>query len=496
MKRKYCPIFNQFMFSIFILFLFISMPFGTTFQANNVSSTDVLFRICFSEPEMMITNDRFTISSFETDNTIEIENISLPVKPLRLLLPKGKMMDEITVEITNPISIETHNFNQKDLIKNHEFITHAKTEKDVFEFVGCYWICGYPVVFLNLYPVFYEFENEQFYYYKEINVYISTQTADYSPVIRNKSTDYESIYSIVDNKEMISSYSLFQLTTQSDTLDYLIITNETLADSPLEDNFDYFTYHKEQQGISTNVVTVEEILSDPAYGVNGTWGDNNPLNPFYQTAITHNFSLFDDAQARIRNYIRYAYAKFGVTYVLLAGDADVNNPDQNIIPVRGLFANESGLPLINKSMRMGEEEDDIPSDVYYACLDGNFNTDMDAHFGESPDRNQLTGVDEADLLSEVSVGRACVDSFEEIAYFVEKTLRYESLNDDLYLDKILFVGEYLGFPGISAYGGNYKDEMKPLLPDTFNLVTLYDRDMAMNWDKQDLIDIINDAPPH
>ncbi|MBS3748572.1 MAG: hypothetical protein KGY67_02600, partial [Candidatus Thermoplasmatota archaeon] len=42
----------------------------------------------------------------------------------------------------------------------------------------------------------------------------------------------------------------------------------------------------------------------------------------------------------------------------------------------------------------------------------------------------------------------------------------------------------------------YKDEMKPLLPDTFNLVTLYDRDMAMNWDKQDLIDIINDAPPH
>ena len=496
MKRTYNPIFNQFLFSILILFLFISMPLGNAFQTNNVSSTDVLFRTSFSEPEIMITNDRFTIFSSETDTEMEIENLRLPVKPLRLLLPEGKMIDEITVETSIPLSVETHNFNQATLIKNHEFMTHNKTKKDVFEFVGCYRICGYSVVFLNLYPVFYELENEQFYYYEEMNVHISTKTADHSPVIRKKSTDYESVHSIVDNKEMISSYSNFQLNTQSDTVDYLIITNETLSDSPLEDNFDYFTYQKEQQGISTSIVTVEEILNNPVYGVNGTWGDNNPSNPFYQTAITHNYSLFDDVQARIRNYIRYAYAEFGVNYVLLAGDADVNNPDQNIIPARGLFANESGLPLINKSVRLGEEEDDIPSDVYYACLDGNFNIDMDAHFGESPDRNQLTGVDESDLLSEVSVGRACVDSSEEIAYFVEKTLRYDSLNDDLYLAKMLFVGEYLGFPGISVYGGNYKDEIKPLIPDAFNLVRLYDRDMTTNWDKHDLVDIINDAPPH
>src|SRR6056297_3552188 len=176
MKRTYNPIFNQFLFSILILFLFISMPLGNAFQTNNVSSTDVLFRTRFSEPEIMITNDRFTIFSSETDTEMEIENLRLPVKPLRLLLPEGKMIDEITVETSIPLSIETHNFNQATLIKNHEFMTHNKTKKDVFEFVGCYRICGYSVVFLNLYPVFYELENEQFYYYEEMNVHISTKT--------------------------------------------------------------------------------------------------------------------------------------------------------------------------------------------------------------------------------------------------------------------------------------------------------------------------------
>ena len=57
-----------------------------------------------------------------------------------------------------------------------------------------------------------------------------------------------------------------------------------------------------------------------------------------------------------------------------------------------------------------DEEDDIPSDIYYSNLDGNFNYDLDNHFGECADRNNLSLVDEADLLSEIYIGRACVDS--------------------------------------------------------------------------------------
>jgi hypothetical protein len=268
----------------------------------------------------------------------------------------------------------------------------------------------------------------------------------------------------------------------------------------LEDSFDYLIDAKEQQGLTGAIYTVENIIDNPDYSVNGTWGDNNPLNPFYigGQEITHNFSRFDDVQARIRNFIRYAYMELGTEYVLLGGDADKNNDKENIIPVRGLFANESGLPLIshNEHGLPPEEEDDIPSDVYYACLDGNFNDDLDDHFGETADRNNRYPSDEADLLAEVFVGRACVDSFQEIAHFVSKTIRYQQNVEEPYLKKILFVGEYLGFPGISAYGGNYKDLVLPYVPSQYMVTTLYDRDLPNEWQKEDIITMINQATPH
>jgi len=75
-----------------------------------------------------------------------------------------------------------------------------------------------------------------------------------------------------------------------------------------------------------------------------------------------------------------------------------------------------------------------------------------------------------------------------------KTLGYESSDEDLYLAKALMVGEYLGFPGVSTYGGNYMDIIIPLISEAFNVDTLYERDIP--WNKYDLIDIINVATPH
>ena len=71
-------------------------------------------------------------------------------------------------------------------------------------------------------------------------------------------------------------------------------------------------------------------------------------------------------------------------YVLLAGDSDTNNKKDIIVPHRGLFADGQGLPLTGT---LEYETDDIPSDVYYACLDGNFNYDEDSHFGDAPKFN-------------------------------------------------------------------------------------------------------------
>ena len=70
-----------------------------------------------------------------------------------------------------------------------------------------------------------------------------------------------------------------------------------------------------------------------------------------------------------------------------------------------------------------------------------------------------------------------VRTAEEISNFVKKTLWYEETND-LYFSEILFIGEYLGFPGVSEYGGNYKDYTEEVvdIPDIFNISKIYDRD--------------------
>jgi hypothetical protein len=62
-----------------------------------------------------------------------------------------------------------------------------------------------------------------------------------------------------------------------------------LANSGLEDNLQYFAQSKIDKGLSADIFTVEEIVSNPKYSINGTWGDNNPDNPFYQSEITENF---------------------------------------------------------------------------------------------------------------------------------------------------------------------------------------------------------------
>lgn len=299
---------------------------------------------------------------------------------------------------------------------------------------------------------------------------------------------------MVDNPAAVATYrsNVVRHSLSSDSYDYVIITNDALKHADGEYTFQDLMEYKQSKGRNPILITVEEITSNPEYAVNGRWGDNNPSNPFYQHDVSDNLSLFDDTQARIRNFIRHAYMEWGTEYVLLGGDADVINEADNIIPARGLFANESGLPLTRS---MAEEEDDIPSDVYYACLDGNFNYDHDHHFGECADRNNVTELDEADLYAEVWVGRACVDSVAELANFVMKSLAYEHTTSESYLSQILFVGEDLGSLFYTRWGGEYKDVIEPCIPMQYHVNKLYDRDHEdHDWSPSELMDVLEDTP--
>lgn len=175
---------------------------------------------------------------------------------------------------------------------------------------------------------------------------------------------------------------------------YLIITNDAMAPAfqPLAD-------WKTQCGVPAVVRTLSFIRQQYPIGA-------------------------DDAE-RIRLFIRDAYARWGVKWVLLGGDTDV-------IPERLAF---------NVSFYQLEH---IAADIYYSCLDGNWNADGNSEYGEGF-QDEFTPGDNADLLPEVYVGRATVSTPLEAQTFVTKTFQYERTPVSGYLNKWLLFAEVL-FP--------------------------------------------------
>jgi len=122
---------------------------------------------------------------------------------------------------------------------------------------------------------------------------------------------------------------------------------------------------------------------------------------------------------------------------------------------------------------------DIASDLYYACLDGSYDGNDNGIFGEPSDGQ---GGGDVDLLAELYVGRAPVDSIEEARAFVEKTIAYENSKvDENRLKKVWVVGEKLDD---NTWGSDYKEEIRNGsssngyttvgFPSLFKVQTLYD----------------------
>lgn len=493
---------------VVILFLFSAVATGVNsgYNIEFENYEDITLNFIFSKPKIEkieVNNeayDRVTINRLP--NSGDLNQPCLPVKSVKVLIPYGGELDFVNVvakekslvgsgynvEVGHNIIPLEINAAPQDTQKKYNNVLPEK----LYSIVSTHTLRGYTVLFVNIYPVQYLEDTGEIAYYKHITLEVKTKESSSNTLIRGLQKDKDIITKLVDNPSHIASYNNAPVPTSRDTVEYVVITNEELKNATGDYTFQDLVQSKIDKGMSADIFTVEDIVGNDTYSVNGTWGDNNPSNPFYESEITTNFSRFNDTQAKIRNFIRYAYTELGTDYVLLGGDADVHPDGENIIPLRGLYACEEGLPL--ESGTLDFEEDDIPSDVYYACLDGNYNYDMDERWGENATNNNISNVEEADLLAEIYVGRACVDADDEVSNFVMKTLAYENSDEEPYLVKALMVGEYLGFPGVSAYGGNYKDLIIPLIPDDFNVDTLYEREG--HWGKYDLINILNTATPH
>jgi hypothetical protein len=190
--------------------------------------------------------------------------------------------------------------------------------------------------------------------------------------------------------ENLESRNLLSITSMGDlsaNYDYLVITSGTL-----ENSFVPLIEVKEAKGLSTAVVNVDFIYAnyipteDHTNDTQGQAGINTDM---------------------IRSFIKDSYLNHGTRWVLLGGDVE-------IVPQRGVYVNGG----------IGITVNDLPTDEYYACLDGSWNGDGDALWAEITDGESGGDID---MTPEVYVGRAPVSNVAETVNFVNKTVQYETI---------------------------------------------------------------------
>jgi hypothetical protein len=182
-----------------------------------------------------------------------------------------------------------------------------------------------------------------------------------------------------------------------------------------------------------------------------------------------------DTQERIRNAIIGIYLERGLDYLLIGGNS-------TIVPHRGLSCtvDSDGTPY---------SSDDIPADLYYAALDGDWDANGNSVFGEYDDS---TSFDEADLLPELAVGRMPGANANELVYMIEKSMRYQAEPVIADMDRHVFFGESLWHDPVT-WGADYLDLLigeqnengyaTQGITDDITIHKHYERDSATPWNR-------------
>lgn len=155
-------------------------------------------------------------------------------------------------------------------------------------------------------------------------------------------------------------------------IDMVIITSPELVEV-----YNRLAEYKNSIGIATAIAVTDSIYSHYS-------GEDNP--------------------ARIRSYLMDFY-NTGGEYVLLGGD-DIN------LPPRYLY-------YYNTSSVITDPYTVMPSDLYYADLNGIWDKDGDGVYGEPND-------DEPDIIPELQVGRIPLRNTEAIDNYIDKVIGYET----------------------------------------------------------------------
>ena len=405
----------------------------------------------FSNPQITKIGDFHTINFSNCSEKGEVGQPTLPFHPVKIALNPNEIAYKIEIEGNNLIDID-----DKIVLYPRQF-SRPLSDKSKFEFqidsefyssnnnypisrsskITTEFMHGNAIALSSITPVQYNASEKKVSYFSSLKVKIYTKpNTQMRNITQIQKSDLVKAY--VDNPENVS----FDNNLRNDKIDILVITPEIFID-------DFADYENQylQKGYKVELAPVETIYAE-------------------MTGI--------DNQEKIRNFIIEKYNNNQVEYVLLGGDIEH-------IPARGFYCTVQSSTI--------QEDNNIPADIYYSALDGNWNTDEDDLWGE---------IGEDDLLPEVSVGRLPFSNSDELANMLNKDFSYQNNPVIEDLDKPLLAGEHL-YDDPETWGADYLDLLigehddngytTSGIPEESDYYTLYERDVA-NWSAPDLVEAL------
>ncbi len=254
----------------------------------------------------------------------------------------------------------------------------------------------------------------------------------------------QKVKTLAQNPQAVLSYPQ-KVADAADDYELLILTPAQFTAA-----FDTLDYFYLRRGLRSKIVTMDSIY-------------NAMQSPTQKESI--------------RNFIIQEYQNHHIEYVLLGGDVEH-------VPYAPFYCVVQSDQLYTSN--------DIPADLYYSALDGNWNSDGDDRYGE---------IGEEDLLPEVAVGRLSFSDQTELNSMLHKIISYQNspvLNE---LDKPLLAGEHLWSDPIT-WGADYLDLLIGYhedngyttdgIPENSNMEKLYDRELyPSEWSGSTIMDKIN-----
>ena len=265
------------------------------------------------------------------------------------------------------------------------------------------YLNGYSFALCTFTPVKYNPARKSLSYFSKVTIRITTRADNQSRLaLSNLQADEASLNRVkafAMNPEMMKAYPVRRAPLTS--YQYLIISPVSF-----KNEFQPLISMYGAKGITVKVVATDTIYANVA-GI--------------------------DNQEKIRNFIIGQHQSSGIGYVLLAG-----NP--SLIPSRGCYCY-----VISGG---GYSDSNIPSDIYYSGIDGNYDSNGNHIYGEVADN--------PDLLPDIPVGRFTVNDTAELHRMIRKTISYQTNPVLGEFSRPLLAGEHLWSDPLT-FGGDYMD---------------------------------------